>query len=480
MDNLPNGGKVVIVDDCFQEILPLINILNKNAIPVVYYSGRQSELPNLPLHGIRLFFLDLCFSTNTDVKTIVSNACNILQTILGKSNGPYLLIIWSSTGSDYKEDLEEALKNEAYRPEFILCLSKADYFEIKDSEVYSVIDDIEKILDEADVENIDSIMEKVTDRIIANEDENEKVFISSSMAKLQQELYNGLKQAGLLSLFILWENTIRDSAHKVVNEIYTQIPKSISIDKKLPAMVYYLAKNRLEKQFDKVETKDKLYAALMELNELYTYFYFGDVIKIDVNEFCSLNIQKNMELDPSQEKFNTWKMISPTCKKDDPGNIYPDKNKVFEFFNLIKMNSGGKTYDEVTQRLKEDERILYIGANINGECETAQNKYPVVRIMPGILIPCEVYREYQDEGVLKAIKNASDYIFNEFDLIEYKGSKYYLLFNINQSTFWRKEEIDKIEEDEIYFTLHRKYYLKLRQALVTDFSKQGLDLYGTY
>ena len=23
MDNLPNGGKVVIVDDCFQEILPL-------------------------------------------------------------------------------------------------------------------------------------------------------------------------------------------------------------------------------------------------------------------------------------------------------------------------------------------------------------------------------------------------------------------------------------------------------------------------
>ena len=26
MDNLPNGGKVVIVDDCFQEILPLINL----------------------------------------------------------------------------------------------------------------------------------------------------------------------------------------------------------------------------------------------------------------------------------------------------------------------------------------------------------------------------------------------------------------------------------------------------------------------
>lgn len=49
MDNLPNGGKVVIVDDCFQEILPLINILNKNAIPVIYYSGRANELPIKPL-----------------------------------------------------------------------------------------------------------------------------------------------------------------------------------------------------------------------------------------------------------------------------------------------------------------------------------------------------------------------------------------------------------------------------------------------
>lgn len=84
MDNLPNGGKVVIVDDRFQEILPLINILNKNTIPIIYYTGKVDELPIKPLQGIRVFFLDLRFSTNTDTKTIVSNACNILKTILGE------------------------------------------------------------------------------------------------------------------------------------------------------------------------------------------------------------------------------------------------------------------------------------------------------------------------------------------------------------------------------------------------------------
>ena len=97
--------------------------------------------------------------------------------------------------------------------------------------------------------------------------------------------------------------------------------------------------------------------------------------------------------------------------------------------------------------------------------------------VPGVLIPCEVYSEYENSGVLKAINKAGDYIFNEFDPIEYNGVEYYLLFNINQSTFLRKEVIENIEVD---FTLHRKYYLKLRQALVTDFSKQGLDLYGAH
>ena len=474
MDNLPNGGKVVIVDDRFQEILPLINILNKNTIPVIYYSGKKNELPIRPLQGIRLFFLDLRFSTNTDVKTIVSNACNILKTILGENNGPYLLIIWSSTGADYKEDLENELENKMYRPEFILCLSKADYFQTKDSEVYSVIGDIEKILNDADVENVGIIMKKITERVIADEDENEKVFISSSIDKLQQELYDGLKNAGLLSLFILWENTIRDAAHKVVNEIFTQIPKSIPTDKKLPAMAYYLARNRLEKQFEEVEGKDKLHAALVELNELYTYFYSEDVIKISVDGFLPLNIQKNKDFVPSQAKFNSWKMIAPTYKKDAPGNIYEDKNKVFEFFNMVKDYNDEKKYGEATEKLKKDESILYIEVNINGECETAQNKYPVVRVMPGILIPCLIYSTYENSGVLRDVSKAGDYIFKEFDPVEYNGIEYYLLFNINQSTFLHK---DTIEDIQVYFTLHRKYYLKLRQSLVADFSKQGLDLY---
>ena len=87
------------------------------------------------------------------------------------------------------------------------------------------------------------------------------------------------------------------------------------------------------------------------------------MINISVDGFLPLNIQKNTDLVPSQAKFNAWKMISPTCKNDTPGNIYEDKNKVFEFFNLAKDYSDGKKYGEAAQRLKEDGRIMYIGVS---------------------------------------------------------------------------------------------------------------------
>lgn len=475
MNNLPNGGKVVIVDDSFQEILPLINILNKNCVPISYYTGRNSELPIIPLKGVRLFFLDLRFSPNVDAKTIVSNACNILKSILGENNGPYILVVWSSTGNEYKYELEQALDNKKYRPEYILCLSKADYFKTEDNEVYTQIDEIDKMITNLDIENSEDIIEKITQILIKDTDECKKVFIPSSIDKLQKELYDGLSSAGLLSLFILWENTVRNSAHEVVNEIYSQIPVSIPIEKKLPAMAYYLGKNRLEKQFDKVEDKDKLYAALIELNELFGYFYSEGVINIPVEEFLPINIQRNVDWIPSQAKFNSWKLLTSKGKNSDPGSIYEDKNKTFEFYKMIKKYPDNNEYKRCTKILKSDDRIQYIEANINGECETAQEKYPVVRVLPGILIPCEVYEQYEKSGVLCDIKgNKADYIFKDFGQFEYNFKDYYILFNINQSTFVEKSTLDSIK---VCFKLQRKYYLKLRQAISENFSKQGVDLY---
>ena len=70
--------------------------------------------------------------------------------------------------------------------------------------------------------------------------------------------------------------------------------------------------------------------------------------------------------------------------------------------------------------------------------------------------------------------NKADYIFKDFGQFEYNFKDYYILFNINQSTFVEKSTLDSIK---VCFKLQRKYYLKLRQAISENFSKQGVDLY---
>lgn len=72
---------------------------------------------------------------------------------------------------------------------------------------------------------------------------------------------------------------------------------------------------------------------------------------------------------------------------DSPSNVYEDIYKTFEFYNLVKNYNDDDKYRVTNHPLKNDPRIMYIWLNINGECETAQNKYPVIRVMPGLLIP---------------------------------------------------------------------------------------------
>jgi hypothetical protein len=471
---IPNGGKVVIVDDKYQEILPLIKILSKKSIAVLYFSGRINEIPTKQMEGVRLLFLDMRFSTNADAKTVVSNACGLLDKIIGNNNGPYLLIVWSSTGNEYKDELEQSLADKKYKPEFILYLSKADYFESKASEIYTQIDNIKEIIDAEDLDEGEEIIEKITEKLLSDQDEMQMQFKDEDLDRLETALFEGLKEAGLLSLFILWENTVRNSVPKVVNEIYLQIPDIIPVDKKLPAMVYYLAKNRLEKQFGLVGDNDKFLAALFELNDLFSYFYSEDVVNIPCKSFQPVNIQNNTELVPSDSKFNTWKMIIPSHNYEAPGNIYKDSKKRFEFFHLVNGFEDKAVYDQINNDLKSDNSLTYVFININGECETAQDRYPVVRIIPGLIISCDRYNYYKSNGKIKDLKNAKSYLFKQFEVFEHNGNDSYLLFNINQCTFVKKKSIPKKNK---LFALNRKYYLSLRQSISNDFSQQGIDLY---
>ena len=96
----------VIVDDDFNEAKPLIRILSSKNVSVTYYSGEPEELPTTPTGGIRVLFLDLWLDGATATKTRMSKLVHVLKQLIGKENGPYLIIAWTS----HEDDLGELRK----------------------------------------------------------------------------------------------------------------------------------------------------------------------------------------------------------------------------------------------------------------------------------------------------------------------------------------------------------------------------------
>lgn len=93
--NLSNSGRVVIIDDEYKEIEEPIKILGKHHVPYVYLDGNPDHLPERPFTGIRFVIMDIELSEGfggLDEKTRASAIVGVLEKIISKNNGPYVLI----------------------------------------------------------------------------------------------------------------------------------------------------------------------------------------------------------------------------------------------------------------------------------------------------------------------------------------------------------------------------------------------------
>ena len=123
MNNLPNNGSIVILDDKYMEAKPLIKLLSKNNKSFRYY---DADPENLPLEGIekeatRLVFLDYNLipgATGRPIDTIIRylSSKEDLKERLSDSNGKL------------KEDKKHLF------PWEVQSLDKIDFFETKEGE----------------------------------------------------------------------------------------------------------------------------------------------------------------------------------------------------------------------------------------------------------------------------------------------------------------------------------------------------------
>lgn len=355
-----------------------------------------------------------------------------------------------------------------------MTLSKADFFKTETNNIYSKLSSIEKIIQNN--QNFDSseqkkIVEEITEFFDSEINESKKIFNIEKYDDLNNKIKEAVKQSGILSLFIVWENSINKAASSMVTNIYKAVPSDIEPKERLMAVANSLSKNVLEQQYDKASKEERLQAAFLEMNDLFEHFYESETDSLETKIDVELENGNETELRQCADELNTWKLIRKSGKNETPGQVFRDKSKGFKWFSFAKSDDAIKEYEEKVNELSDqiETNCTYIYININGECETAQKKAKHLKIVPGVILNKELLLNF---GKIDQIRQRDDLII--FGPLKYDEKKdQFIVFSLEQCSSVKLS----MTGEESLFILNRKYYFQVRQKIANNLYKQGLDLY---
>lgn len=138
--DLPRNARVVIVDDKYSEVKGLIQVLAKQGVSTLYYSGVNKQYPDNPLSGVRLLFLDLLLTGISGVqpKDVASKVVNTYRSLIADTNGPLVIVLWTKNVS-YCKCVEQYLRKVVRNPYFVICLEKTDCWIKGKKNFYSIV-----------------------------------------------------------------------------------------------------------------------------------------------------------------------------------------------------------------------------------------------------------------------------------------------------------------------------------------------------
>jgi len=97
-------ARVAVIDDVPDEALPLVHGLGRRGIGCVYISGdKLEELPEEPLRGLRLLFLDMDLGVGGPAKQVAAKLIGVLKKVIGGATSPVAIAVWT----DHPEYVDE-------------------------------------------------------------------------------------------------------------------------------------------------------------------------------------------------------------------------------------------------------------------------------------------------------------------------------------------------------------------------------------
>ena len=452
---LPQNGRIAIIDDQFQEVQPLFNILSKRRIPYNYYSGlRIADLPENPdINPISVLFIDLnIVEAQHSSKAVISTLHPILKAVCPGKSKPYFLVVWSKKINEYGADLVAHFNNSRdlkdKKPVKFINLNKSDYFDYVDG-LYT--------------------------------------FNEESFPNLITSITAEFNDLSLLRNLISWENIVHAKSCETVSEFLSLFPIDAEWDKNSKAVIYHLAKSIIgpddvdkkikkiigeaEQEIPKFSDAKKMAKGFAHINSFLAEkieneveeLKLGDVKDIYDDKFTRKNKLGRLSSEVRAKINSKIHLFGKANTTDvlEQGNIYVYRYRKNEVAKILFKdrygNNGNKKQDII------DSKPKLIKLDLTPVCDYAQKK-GYVRLLQGLLIDHKFYEEI----------SASEQYFYKTPVFEWNGKIVFMLFDFRFVNTLSEQDIEK-SVSFLKFKLRREICTDIQSQLANQVNRPGIS-----
>lgn len=344
--NIPSNGRIVIVDDKTEdEALPLITALSRKGVPFRYFTGKPRELPEKPLNGVRLLFLDLKLEgmdfTN-DTENIVSSLRPVIEKLIDKSNGPYGIIGWTKT-PEHLARLREVLDP---KPLFAIDLEKSACL---------------------------------------------KGGTTCDLAVVEEKLKTVLPDLAPFEALFRWESLVNESSYNTINQFHEFFPDA-DAGKSLSALFYRLAKAGVGENVGDISATERTVQALLAFSEA-----LGDNLESSISperlEGLALKVDAPTAGGADEQKIDARlnakihiATADPSGTNCVPGNVYAPYGEESKALGQALLD---ESKDFVVKKDGEDplSGAVPLILEVSPICDHDQKKWRRHRVLPLLALP---------------------------------------------------------------------------------------------
>jgi hypothetical protein len=350
-------ASVIVVDNDPDDALPLIRAFSSSGVGAIYLTGDRDEFPAAStLRGIRLIALDIHL-TDVDMpdRQIARQPVQVLQSIIERDNGPYLVLLWTSR-PELAELFREYVKDIEWPPVLTCVLSK----------------------------------DKVRD---GNGD--------FSLELIVPEVIKGIRDANPLQALMLWGQVVHDAASATLASLG---PDSTA---DWMARVGSLLGALIRENTPKVALSDPVRGMMALFGALDQVF--ADQLEVATGliavqeKDCITEVAAKAAASSSTEaqlmsRINRSLLLGPvTDKRGAPGSVYfvsklagPFQDEMVGLVadTLIPTKSGWTEAQKAAHEAVAAQ-VIPIAVELTPACDYQQDRNKVVRLLGGIAVPME-------------------------------------------------------------------------------------------